>query len=364
LSFLAAVAAVALQAAPASQPMSDYDRGVAARVAGQPEAAIDLLGRAVAADPRNADAHLQLGLSLLAAGRLDEAERALRAALEIAPDYTDARLGLARVHQRRGNRAAALDELARVPAGNTEAAQLRTALATPAQAASPYRWRLDLDGSYSDVGNGQPDWRDASIRVGYAADAATRVSGLVEASRRFSRDDVYGEVQLDRRVSDRANVWLLLGGTPNADFRPEWQVALGGGLRLTDGPTATVATLEARHSQYPLGDIQSLNPGIEQYLPGGHWLTARMINIFEDGRHQSGWLARADIAATRRLRLFAGAADAPDISEGVVTESFALFGGALLDLDGRTTLRLSINREDREQSADRLQVGAGLGLRF
>lgn len=361
MSLLAAVAAVALQA---TQPASDYDRGVAARIAGQTDAAVDLLGRAVVADPRNADAQLQLGLALLAAGRLDEAERALRAALEVAPDYADARLGLARVHQRRGNRGAALEELARIPAGNAEATQLRTALAGPADGASPYRWSLDLDGSYSNVGSGQPDWRDASVRLGYSADTAIRLSGLVEASRRFSRNDLYGEIQLDRRLSDRANAWLLLGATPDADFRPEWQVALGGGLRLTDGPAATVATMEARHAQYPLGDIQSLNPGVEQYLPGGHWLTARMINIFEDGRHQSGWLARADVAAIRGLRLFAGAADAPDISEGVVTESFALFGGAVLDLDDRTTLRLSINREDREQSADRLQVGAGLGLRF
>lgn len=355
---------MALQAAPSAQPASDYDRGVAARFAGETEAAIDLLGRAVAADPRNADAQLQLGLALLGAGRLDEAERALRAALEIAPDYADVRLGLARVHQRRGNRGAALEELARVPAGNAEATQLRSALARPTEAVSLYRWSLDLNGSYSDVGNAQPDWRDASIRIGYSADPTTRLSALVEASRRFSRDDVYGEIQLDRRLSDRANGWVLLGATPNADFRPEWQVAVGGGLRLTDGPTATVATMEARHARYPLGDIQSLNPGVEQYLPGGHWLTARMINIFEDGRHRSGWLARADVAATRRLRIFAGAADAPDISEGVVTESFALFGGAVLDVDDRTTLRLSINREDREQSADRLQVGAGLGFRF
>jgi hypothetical protein len=90
-----------------------------------------------------------------------------------------------------------------------------------------------------------------------------------------------------------------------------------------------------------------------------------MVNIFdEQGRHRAGWLGRGDVMVGERTRLFAGAADAPDVSEGVVTPTFSLFGGIAHDLDSRTTLRLSAAHEDRAGGGDRLQLGIGLGLRF
>ena len=68
--------------------------------------------------------------------------------------------------------------------------------------------------------------------------------------------------------------------------------------------------------------------------------------------------------ATERLRLFAGAADAPDTSEGIVTDTFSLFGGVSYDTTDRMTLRASIAHEDRETGADRLQFGLGAGWKF
>ena len=362
----AAAAVALLFAVPTSalaQSPSDYDRGVAARRAGQTELAVQLLARAAAAEPANADAQLQYGFALLSAGRLDEAEQAFRATLQLAADYEDARIGLARVHQRRGNRSAALAELDRVSASNAEAIELRAALAMPARAASAHRWQMDLDGSYSDV-RGQEDWRDLSLRLTHRATGATQVGGAIESNRRFGAKDTYGEVRLDHRASSRATLWMLAGGTPDADFRPRWQVAAGGGYKLTGGGAATVATIEARHARYASGDIQMLNPGVEQYLPGGHWLTGRMINVVEDGDRHSGWLARADLMAAPRLRFFAGLADAPDVSEGVVVDTFSRFGGVVVDLNDRTTLRMSINSEDRDGGADRLEIGSGIGIRF
>ncbi|HEX9932473.1 MAG TPA: tetratricopeptide repeat protein, partial [Allosphingosinicella sp.] len=123
---LAAALAAALLAAPAvSQPTADlYGEGVAARHAGDPARAADLLARVAAAEPDNSDAHLQLGLALLALGRLDEAEAAFGETLRLAPDYSDARLGLARVAQRRGDRRAALAALEPLGPAHPEAAEL------------------------------------------------------------------------------------------------------------------------------------------------------------------------------------------------------------------------------------------------
>ena len=311
---------------PALAQSSDYRRAVAARLAGETKLATDLLARIVAAEPANADARLQYGLALLAAGRLDEAQQAFNATLHIAPGYEDARIGLARVHLRRGDRGAALDELNRVSANNAEAAELRAALVSSPTPAAAYGSRIDLDASYSDVRN-QRDWQDMSVRFTHSLNPSTRVAAAIEHARRFSRRDTLGEVRVDHRLSRRISAWIATGATPGADFLPRWQVAGGGAVKLSQGPAATVATLDARHSRYRTGTIRMFNPGVEQYLPGGHWLTARMINVIEDGDWASGWLARADVAATSRLRLFAGMADAPDVTEGVVVRSSACSAG-------------------------------------
>jgi YaiO family outer membrane protein len=135
---------------------------------------------------------------------------------------------------------------------------------------------------------------------------------------------------------------------------------------VSRGPTATVVTLDARQARYGAGDIQTVSPGVEQYVFGGRaWISGRWINTFdEDGNHQWGWLGRADVIANDAIRLFAGVADAPDVSEGVVTDTFSLFAGVSAAIGQRTTIRLSVAHEDRATGTDRSQIGMGLGIRF
>jgi YaiO family outer membrane protein len=331
----AAFLAAPLDAQPTA-PQDPYRAAVAARQEGNPQRAADLLAPVVASDPANADAQVQLGYALLALDRLDESERAFRAALAVAPDYADASLGLERIVQRRSERG-----------GLT-------------------RWSLDVDGNYSAVDGAQADWREATIQLRYRASAATAISARLEAARRFGTTDVYGEVGIQQALSGRARAYLTVGATPDADFRPRYQIGAGGSFRIRQGGDASVLTLDARQADFAAGDVQAISPGIEQYLAGGRiWLTARWIHLFdEDGDHQAGHLFRADGEATDRLRLFVGLSDAPDTSEGIVVDTRSYFGGASYDLDRRTTLRLSVAHEDRDTGADRTQLGVGLGLRF
>jgi YaiO family outer membrane protein len=362
---LLGLALVSAAPSPAATHAPTYEQGVAARHAGDTARAVAILRQVVAAEPENADAHLQLGLALLAAGKLDDAEAAFRRTLAIAPSYEDARIGLARIAQRRGDRAAALQALEPVSPTNADAAGLRTQLA--AGTATEYRWQLNVDGSYSALeGNAQADWKEGTAQLRYQATEDTALAGTVEVSRRFGATDVYGELRIDHRISDGATFYLSAGGTPNADFRPEWQIGAGGSARLRAGTNPTSLTLDARQARYRSGDIQTVVPGVEQYLAGGRaWVTARWINIFDEtGAHRSGWLARGDVLAGDRLRLFAGLSDAPDVSEGVVIDTFSLFGGISYDLDERSTLRISLAHEDRAQGSDRLQLGLGIGRRF
>ncbi len=349
----------------AAQTVEDrYQAAVQARLGGDSAGAVRLLNALVADEPRNADAQLQLGLAQLSLGALGEAEAAFRRTLSIAPDYADARIGLARVAQRRGDLKGARAELDSVDLANIEAAEMRRQL-NPAQEKPGYRWRADLDGGYSRLSGPQPDWKEASARLAYIVSPGTEVSAGAEFARRFNRDDIFGEIRLDRRVSPGTSFNVRAGGTPNADFRPKWQIGAGADFRLAPGPRATVLTIDAAQARYRSGDIQTLTPGIDQYMAGGRvWLSARWINIFQDGDHQDGWLGRATFQANEKLRLFAGAADAPDTDEGVVVETFGVFGGVSYDVSDRMNIRASLAHEDRKTGADRLNFGLGAGWKF
>jgi tetratricopeptide (TPR) repeat protein len=75
---------------------------------GQMEPAIDLTRQALATDPLNALWHVWLGLYLIPLDRLDEAETAIRMAIELQPGAAGFYYQLTIVQIQRGNSAAAL----------------------------------------------------------------------------------------------------------------------------------------------------------------------------------------------------------------------------------------------------------------
>ncbi|TFI59259.1 YaiO family outer membrane beta-barrel protein [Sphingomonas parva] len=361
---LPAAAALLIAAAPPADPDRLYTEAVAARHAGQAERAIALLQEVIAVQPDNADAHLQLGLALSALHRDAEAEAEFRRTLALAPDYDDARIALARQAERRGDTAGAKALLEPVAADNAEARELHARLGRDS-ARPGFAWEFNAGASYTAVERGARDWKEGALQLRYQP-GATAVQATIETSRRFGATDTYGEILIDHRFSDGVRGYASVGATPDADFRPKWQIGAGGSVRLRSGPGASVLTLDARQARYPVGDIQTLTPGFEQYVAGGRvWLTGRWINTFdENGDHRSGWLGRGDFQASKRLRLFAGIADAPDVSEGVVVDTLSVFGGLSADVGDRTIVRLSVAHDDSDTGSDRTQVSVGLGYRF
>ena len=77
------------------------------------EAFVELVA-ALLIDPRDAGAHAGIGQIHLNAGRYDEAVTALRRAVELSADYTEARYALATALMRMGKREEAARELQRV----------------------------------------------------------------------------------------------------------------------------------------------------------------------------------------------------------------------------------------------------------
>ncbi|HEV2557897.1 MAG TPA: tetratricopeptide repeat protein [Microvirga sp.] len=133
---LAAAALIAVLANPAPGRAGDaaalYDEAIAARNAGQPDRAIERFRQVIELEPDHVDARVQLGFSLTARRRFEEARRAFTRALEQAPDYHDARLGLARAAFFEGDLAAArreLDGLRRAAPDHAEGRALRAQVA-------------------------------------------------------------------------------------------------------------------------------------------------------------------------------------------------------------------------------------------
>ncbi|CDX55962.1 conserved exported hypothetical protein [Mesorhizobium plurifarium] len=141
LSF-AACLILAVAAAPTAslaQTVDDlYASAVKARQAQHFDEAADLLKRALALKPDNADALVQLGFAELGRNDLQAARDAFSRALSIAPTYRDASFGMAEVEFRSGNLDAALplaETVANADPGNADVAKLVENIRAAKQAA-------------------------------------------------------------------------------------------------------------------------------------------------------------------------------------------------------------------------------------
>ncbi|TPI16485.1 YaiO family outer membrane beta-barrel protein [Mesorhizobium sp. B4-1-3] len=130
LSFTACLilAVAAAPAAALAQTVDElYASAVKARQAQHFDEAADLLKRALALKPDNADALVQLGFAELGRNDLSAARDAFSKALSIAPTYRDASFGMAEVEFRSGNLDAALplaETVAKADPANTDAGKL------------------------------------------------------------------------------------------------------------------------------------------------------------------------------------------------------------------------------------------------
>ncbi len=350
-----------LEAAPAvaqADPQALYQAAVADRRAGRPADAVAKLDVVLVARPDDVDARLNLGLALLALGRLDDAEAAFVAVLAQAPNYADAHAGLARVAQRRGDltvarRAAA--EAARLAPADAEMAALARSLAE----APP--WRLDVNVARSALSGGLPDWSEARLAV--SRSLADRWTGAlaIEATERFENRDIYVEARLDRRM-ERGGVYVALGGAPDADYRPELSLGFGGQFRLTERVSAT---LDGSTARYAAGSVVTLQPGaIAEIIPDQLQVAARWIVVRDEtGEDRHGYSLQSRWQATPRLALRLGYADAPESSEGFTVDVSSWNVGVDISLTDRLALRLGMVSEDRN-AFDRQEASVGLGLRF
>jgi tetratricopeptide (TPR) repeat protein/SAM-dependent methyltransferase len=181
-----------LAAAPNDAP-TIHLLGFVAHKAGRHPEAIELIGRAIALDETNPDCHFDIGLALMAAGRLEEAARHFARAVALKPDYAAGVANLIDQLYARGNRALETGSL------DEAVACLRRVVAL----------RPDFAEAFSNLGV-------ALMAQGRAAEAAAAYRraldsnpALVTTYRNLGRalvaqGDVVGAVAVARRALDRA----------------------------------------------------------------------------------------------------------------------------------------------------------------
>ena len=359
----AVVAAALLAALPATalaQPAADdFAIGRELRLAGRAADAVPHLQAASRASPGDADVWLNLGLALAAAQRFDDADRALAQAARIAPDYADVRLAQARVAFYRGDLTEADRRLAALASGAERDLLARQLAEARADRARP--WQVDLALARSDLSAaGQEDWLRGSVGLSRRLDGGHTLNVAVEQSRQFGLEDTY----LEAGVAGRHG-YLAVGGTPGADFRPEWQVRggwAGEGRALGGGWTASLS-VDASWARYRSGEVRSLQPGLT-FGKGDGFLHLRWINTLDErDDYRTGYSVRGVYAATPDLRFSAGWADAPESSQGVTVDVQAVTAGVAIDLDTSTTVRLDGTHESR-RAYDRTELAVAVSRRF
>ena len=328
---LTAAAALALGlAAPAFAQETPYEQAVAARLAGDSARAVALLEHWLAEHPGDADARVQLGYALLAEGRAAGAEREFAAVLDDAPDYTDAREGLA---------------LAR------------------ARLSEARRGYLAVEGGLSDGDGGGRQWSEIGLVLIAPVAAGDTMDVQAVHYDRFG----LGDTEMGAGYTHRAgrDLWLRAGisVTPGADFRPEIGVRAGADYRIAGGPETTTVGFDASYRKFPLQDVWAVSPAVTQYLAGGRAsLTGRLDAVAAEGDVlRLGASVRADYLPSDSERWFLGAGRGPDTDLGVVDTTTSLFGGAEMPVAEGLVLTGSAAREWRRLGVDR--TGFRLGIK-
>jgi len=325
---------------------------------GDLETAEETLRRAAQMSPDYADVLIVLGDVLYVRGAYEEARQTYQAAERIAPDSNLVRSRLARSFRPEAppvRRAGAEPEVLE-PGSNPDDEPVDVE-----ETGEKLRWRVDGAFSYSELTEPRPPWREFSGQITYFGDNDLAYHARVETYERNRRKDTYMQAGIDARLSESLSAYFALGGTPNANFRPRWQVLAGGAARLWQGKDVvgpSLFTLDTKWSVYSGGDVTTITPGIEQYLfSGAVWFNARLSNTRnEQGQWLHGWNVRVNWLPRDDLRVYAGFGEDPETVNNRTFLTQAYSAGGVWALSERTEFRLDFLHEDRLDSYVRNSV--------
>lgn len=320
---------------------------------------------AIVADaPNNSEALVLRGRIAMLEGDRERAAQAFQEVLAREPRNTEALVGLGDVRRADGDDNAARRSYRQALAIDPTSQDIAQRLAVP----PPRKWRFDIGSEVSALTQGRGTWTDSGIGLAYRLTPSTTVSGKARLATRFGQTDLQLEGRVDHAFSSRFSAYALAAATPHADFLARYSLGTGASLEAisrANGLGPLVVNVDARYDSFADTRVTTISPWIQGYvLDGRLGLSARWVHARDDDHTRAdGYVLRADVVVTPRLSLFAGYADAPEISDGSLIPTRSVFGGAAYDLTDDLTLRASFAHEKR-RTFDRNTFGLGLTARF
>ncbi|WP_169711838.1 YaiO family outer membrane beta-barrel protein [Henriciella litoralis] len=350
-----------------AEEKSRIDQATEARLDGRFDDAEALLLAETSEYPENADAWLQLGLAHSAQGDFDEAREALNRTLQIAPDYTDADLALARLDWYEGRNNAALNRLSGM-VETPDTIALRQRIETAEQTDQTSAWRLDLAVGRSTLTQSLPDWTELSGAATYQTGSGQSYTLLVDYADRFNTSDVYLEGRAGSRLSPRFTGYLAAGGAPDAIFRPEWAVSTGLTALIgdiTDPTDALRASADFRYAQYPAGVVQSGKFGVAKPFASDTFRLGGSLILLSDeqGDTRRGYVLQGEWQAAPASRILLTYADAPETSDGITLDVKSAVLAWRQSVSDRQSFQINLVHETRS-AYDRTGIVVSTSVTF
>ncbi|MDZ5453334.1 YaiO family outer membrane beta-barrel protein [Labrys sp. ZIDIC5] len=314
--------------------------------------------------PGNSEALVLEGRIAMLEGDHVRAAQAYRQVLAREPRNGEALVGLGDISRAEGDDDAARQAYRQALAIEPNSQDIAQRLAVP----PPRKWRFDIGSEVSALTAGQGNWTDSIVGLSYRLTPSTTLSGKARLATRFGQTDVQVEGRIDHAFSSRFSAYALVAATPSADFLARYSVGAGASWQAvsrTNGVGPLFLNVDARYDDFADTRVTTISPWIQGYVFDGRLgLSARWVHARDDADTRAdGYVLRADVVVTPRLSLFAGYADAPEISDGSLVPTRSVFGGAAYDLTDDLTLRASFAHE-RRRAFDRNTFGLGLTTRF
>ncbi|WP_274627697.1 YaiO family outer membrane beta-barrel protein [Arvimicrobium flavum] len=292
------------------------------------------------------------------------AEESFASAAAADPANAEALVGLGDVRRARGDEVSARQAYENALLLQPDSVEIAQRLA----AAPPQKWRLDIGSELSELSAGLGNWTDSGIGLSYRATPDTVLGARMRVATRFGRTDAQIEGRIDHAFAPSFSAYGVIAGTPQADFLAKFSAGAGASWRAIEsvgGIGPVFLNLDARYDLFDATENTTISPWVQAYFFDERLgLSARWVHSENDrGRVADGYVLRADLTVTDRLRLFGGYSDAPEISEATLIETRTAFGGVSFDISDDLTLLGSYANEQRP-TFERNIFGLGLAVRF
>lgn len=345
-----------------------FQEGKQARQANDMDLARKKLELARQLAPNNSDVLVQLGLTYLIQDELQKAEEAFNTTITLAPEYADAYYGLSLVAFRQQKLEEAQQWVNQALALNNDYTDALL-LSQNIQKAFPKKWRLDIAFENSELPAGYDNWTEGFAGLSYKITPSTTVIGDIQAVRRFDISDQRYGLTLAHSFNGRFAAYGRMAVTPSANLLSKYMAVIGGSAVIhkeDEHLGTTVFLFELKHDQYADGGVQTITPGIDQYFFSGRlMLSARSINVYDQqNQYVGGYLVKADIDVSPRVRLNMGYSNALESSDGDFTRTKSTFGGISVNVTDDLMLKANYTIEKRDYAYDRNIFGVGFTCLF